>query len=864
LASGDAPIVGETALGTLLRRLRRAASISQEELAERAGLSAKAVSALETGSRRHPHPRTLRALMDALGASDGERLAMLVAASSPVVAEAGGAGGTRPAQLPPDIGDFTGRADEVAAIGAHLTPPAAGLAARICAIAGQAGSGKSTLAVHVAHLLKRDFPDIQLYADLRGQDAVSRDPGAVMVGFLRALGVPNEGLPQQVDEQAALYRSLLDGRRALLLLDNAPDARAVRTLLPGCPTCAVLVTSRQRLATLEGAALVDLADMVTADAVALLGAIAGRDRVARDPAAAEGIVGFCGQLPLAVRIAGAVLRERPHWPPSKLASRLADERRRLDELSAGDLDVRASFELSYHRLAGGDARVFRLLAVLPGATFSRDVAASMVDADPDDVEDVLNHLCHAQLLQVAGPARYRLHDLIRLFARECLERSESPAEAAAAQERALDRHLVTSATAAALIGRPGSQGIPSSHLLDASPTGAVQAALTYFEAEWPNLVAGAARAAEARRWDLALGLAESLQPFFDLQSHWSEEERVQGIGLRAARELADRRALGRLLGWMGNTFGDQARWPEAISHLEESRDVCRLAGDRLGEAAALNRLGGMYRTLGELDLARRCQEQSIAIANKIGDLGAEGRALNSLGIVLSNAGRLADAIVCCERALPLLRESGDRHAEGNVLVNLGDDFCASERWEEAAMCYERQVGISRSLHDTDCVSIGLAGLARVSRHRGRLDEAMRLAEQAMSAVGASQDAWYRRWALEAMAATHRALGQWEEAVARYEECLAIHRSRGALQTQCWMLNHIGEVRRDQGRLEDSAAAFEQSLAIAVELRAPHEEYEVLRRLEDVYHVLGRTAEEAACTERREAIALTHGDLIART
>ena len=859
---GDATIVGETAFGTLLRRLRRAASISQEELAERAGLSAKAVGALEQGRRRHPHPRTLRALMDALGASDGERVALLVAASSPVVAEAGRAVDTRPAQLPADIGDFTGRAGEVAAIGAHLGP-AAGLAARICAIAGQAGSGKSTLAVHVAHLLKRDLPDIQLYADLRGQDAESRGPGAVMVGFLRALGVPNEGLPQQPDEQAALYRTLLEGRRALVLLDNAPDERAVRALLPGSPTCAVLVTSRQRLAALEGAALVDLADMATADAVALLGAIAGRDRVVRDPAAAEGIVGFCGQLPLAVRIAGAVLRQHPHWPPSKLASRLADERRRLDELRAGDLDVRASFELSYHRLAGGDARIFRLLAVLPGATFSTEVVAAMVAADPAGVEDVLDRLCHAQLLQVAGPARYRLHDLIRLFARECLERSESPAAAAAALERALDRHLMASATAAALIARPGSQGIPSSHLLDASPMGAVQAALTYFEAEWPNLVEGAARACEARRWDLALGLAESLQPFFVLQSHWSEEERVQGIGLRAARELADRRAQGRLLGWTGSTCADQARWPEAIAHLEESRAMCRLAGERPGEAAALNRLGGVHRTLGNLDAARRCQERSIAIASEIGDPGAEGRALNGLGIVLSNAGSLADAIACWERALPLQREVGDRHAEGDVLANLGEALCALERWDEAAACYERQVGISRALHDANCVSVGLAGLSRVSRNRGRLDEAMRLAEQSMSAVGASQDAWYRRWALEAMAATHRALGRWDEAVARYEECLATYRARRALQLQCWTLNNIGDVRRDQGRWEDAAAAFEQSLPVTVELRAPHEEYEVLRRLEDVYRRLGRATEEAVCAQRREAIAQTRGDLIAR-
>ena len=860
---GELPIVGETALGTLLRRLRQAASISQEELAERAGISAKAVSALERGRRRHPHPGTLRALMDGLGASDDERTALLVAASAPV-AKADEAESRRPAQLPADIGDFTGRTGEVAAICACLRRAGERPAGPICAVAGPAGTGKSALAVHVAHLLKSDFPDVQLYADLRGQDAQPRGASAVLVGFLRALGVSNDRIPQHRDEQAGLYRSLLDTRRALVLLDNASDERTVRALLPGGPTCAVLVTSRQRLAALEGAELVDLPDMAIADAVALLCAIAGRERVLREPAAAEDIVRFCGQLPLAVRIAGAVLRQRPYWPPSRLACRLADERRRLDELRAGDLDVRASFELSYRRLAGGDGRVFRLLAVLPGPTFSRDVAAAMVDCDTDDVEDVLDRLCHAQLLHRVGAERYGLHDLIRLFARECLERSEPPAEAGAALQRALDQHLTVARSAAALISPPGGQGSSSSHLFGVEASGAVHAALTYFEAEWPGLVEAADRAIEARRWDLALGLAESLQPFFALQSHWAEEERVQRLALRAARELAVRRAQGRLLGWMGNTHGDQARWPEAISHLEASRAMCHQSGDRHGEAAALNLLGGMHRARGELDAARLCQERSIAIAQELGDPGATGRALNSLGIVLSNLGRVADAIACCERALPLLREAGDRHAEGNVLVNLGDDLCFCDRWDEAAVCYEQQIAISRALHDTDCLSIGLAGLSRVSRLRGRLDEAMRFAEQAMGATSASQDPWYRRWAVEALAATHRALGQWDQAVARYEECLAIYRQRRAPQKQCWMLNSIGEVRRDQERWEDATAAFEQSLAIAAALPASHEEYEILGRLEDVYRRQGRAAEEAACAERREAIARTRDDVIARS
>lgn len=398
--------MADTVLGRRLRQLRKEAGLSQAELAERAGISVQAIGALERGDRRQPYPRTLRALMDALHVSKAERMSLLAAAAMPVPDIRAGeresfVAPPRAAQLPPDTADFTGRSDELARIAEVLEriDQPGGVAPPICAISGKAGAGKSALALHAAHLGKHRFPDIQLYAALRGQDAEPRPPGSVLGAFLRALGVSGESVPQHVDDQSTLYRSLLDGRTALVVLDNALDERQVQPLLPGSPTCAVLVTSRQPLTALPGVELLELRDMVPDDAVSLLGRIAGAARVHGQSGQAEEIVRLCGQLPLAVRIAGALLTGRPYWPLARLVERLADERMRLDELRAGDLDLRASFSLSYRSLPGEQARVFRLLALVPGSTFSLDLVAAMARMDRDATEDALDRLCHAQLVR---------------------------------------------------------------------------------------------------------------------------------------------------------------------------------------------------------------------------------------------------------------------------------------------------------------------------------------------------------------------------------------------------------------------------------------------------------------------------------
>jgi NB-ARC domain len=301
----------------------------------------------------------------------------------------------------------------------------------VSAVAGQAGIGKSALAIHVAHQLRDRFPDGQLYVNLRGAQQRPLPATLVLGRFLRALGVDGAAIPWDGEEREALYRAWLADRRVLVVQDNAAGEAQVRPLLPGTPGCGVLVTSRARLAGLEGARLIDLDVLEELQALELLGRIVGVERVAAEPAAAAQIVGFCGRLPLAIRVAGARLAARPGWPLAQLAELLADARRRLDYLAAGDLEVRASLALSYQALTGEQQRALRLLGLLDTGDFSAWLAGPLLGVGYDQAEELVEGLADAQLLDLAavdptGASRYRFHDLVRLYARERAVAEDGP------------------------------------------------------------------------------------------------------------------------------------------------------------------------------------------------------------------------------------------------------------------------------------------------------------------------------------------------------------------------------------------------------------------------------------------------------
>lgn len=364
-----------------------------------------------------------------------------------------------PSLLPPDISDFVGRQDALRQIRGLIEggQDRSGTAVTISSIAGKAGVGKTALAVRVAHQLMPHFPDGQLYVNLRGAEARPVPPDTVLERFLRVLGVDRSAIPEDLEQRVMLYRARLAGKRVLVLLDNAASAAQVRPLLPGAASCAVLVTSRIRLPELEGAHPVLLDVLDQPQAVELLGNIAGPARVLAETGPADEIVTLCGRLPLAVRIAGARLALKAHWRLSRLADRLRDERQRLNELRTGDLEVRASFALSYDGQPAPERRAFRLLGVLDLPEFAAWVAAALLDRPVEQAADLLERLVDAQLLEPAGEdpsgeIRYRFHDLLRVFARERLRDEEPPESRQAALNRALRAYLVLTERAGMMLG----------------------------------------------------------------------------------------------------------------------------------------------------------------------------------------------------------------------------------------------------------------------------------------------------------------------------------------------------------------------------------------------------------------------------
>ena len=670
----------------------------------------------------------------------------------------------RPAQLPATVPDFTGRSAFVKELGEVLST-AEGRVMAVSAVAGIGGVGKTTLAVHVAHQARAAFPDGQLYVDLQGAGARSAEPETVLGSFLRALGTADSAIPDSLEERAALYRSVLDGRRVLVLLDNARDAAQVRPLLPGTEGCAALVTSRVRMVDLAGAHLVDLDVMSPDEALSLFTKIVGEERVASEREAALDVVAACGFLPLAIRIAASRLAARRTWTVSVLAAKLADERRRLDELQAGDLAVKATFELGYGALEPAQARAFRLLGLADGPDMSLAAAAAVLDLPLEETEDLLESLVDTSLLESAAPGRYRYHDLVRLYARACAERDEwPPSERDAAMSRLLDFYLAT-ASEVYLIERPGDRLVD--HLEHAAHPGLSfsdrHAAQDWLYSEAVSLLAcvrQSARPETIRRavdvlW-AAVDLAESGANSREYEAvaarllevaQDAREPRAQAralITLAYAHSLTGRfdsadegaaqaheLALGsrdRLAGcWSSNILGViamyQSRYEDSEQHFTRAVENFRAVGDRSGEASALCNLSRTHLATGRTDSAVALAEQGTAMYDGMGhDLkGANGR--YALGLALISSERLGEATECLQQALRVFRESRQRLWEGMTLFRLAELGLAAGRPAQAAADAETALTLLRDIGGEWRRGNVLTVLGRALNGIGHLDRA---------------------------------------------------------------------------------------------------------------------------------------------
>ena len=720
----------------LLRRHRMAAGLTQEELAERSGLSVRAISNIERGRTAGPYSRSVRMLADALSLPDHAREQLLQAAritqadqpegpsrSGPTLQPDAVPGWPVPRQLPPAIGSFVGRTDEMTALSAlvGLADKGSSGAVVAAAIVGTAGVGKTALAVHWAHQVSGSFPDGQLHVNLRGFDPCGSPvtPARAIRSFLDALAVAPEHVPADPDAQASLYRSLLADKRMLIILDNALNEQQVRPLLPAGPGNLVIVTSRSQLpglAAVDGAQLFALDVLMPAEAAQLLTARLGCGRGAAEPAVVGEIAILCARLPLALAITAARAATRPGFPLGTLLAELRDSVGRLDAFEDRDpaTSIRAVFSWSYQQLSARTARLFRLLGLHPGPDITVSAAASLAGTDRSQARHMLDELARDCLITEHIPGRYAFHDLLRAYAADQTRTHDSKDEREAAAGRALDHYLHTACHAAMLLNpalepiamTPRRAGVATEHLAD------YQQALAWFEAEHHVLVAAVTFAARSG-WDAhAWQIPWTMTAFLAIRGHYLEAVATQRTALAAAARLDDiagQAVSSRLLAdscsalgdydqvavhyansltlyrQLGNRLGEakvrrglsllgyrQGQYADALSHAEQAMCLYQAVGLKAGEAETLNDVGYYYGLLGDFQKARTFCQRSLTLSAEVGDRILEGYTWDSLGVAEHQLGNYAEAAACYQRALSIACELGDRPAEAVTLTHLGD------------------------------------------------------------------------------------------------------------------------------------------------------------------------------------------------
>ncbi|BCL17510.1 AfsR/SARP family transcriptional regulator [Micromonospora sagamiensis] len=741
------------------------------------------------------------------------------------------------AQLPMDVADFVGRDDLAAALARRLattgTPPSdpdarvarPPAAPPIVVVSGVAGSGKTTLAVRVGHLARTHFPDGQLFLDLRGGGGEPLDPAAALGRVLASLGEEPRAVPVGLDDRAALFRARTAGRRLLIVLDNAAGETQLRPLLPAEPGCAVLVTARRRLTALPGAYHVDVGVFSGEQALDLLRHAIGDQRVAAEHVDCVRVAERCGHLPLAIRIAGARLAARPHWPAGRLADQLADERARLDVLRTGDLAVRSSLALSHQELDPVERRLLRLLGALDLPRVPEWTAAALLDLPLPQAQELMERLAEARLVD-AEPNAYRLHDLIRAYARE-LSAGDPADEVDAALGRFVGGWLTLADEAYRRTGGGFRRGTPGtgprwSRWTTAGRDALLADPVAWFESCRGMLAGTVRRAAAAGLHEPAWNLANTLGRLFELREHLDDWRGTTDAALAACvaagndtglawlrrslgelhlnldrlddalacfdaalagfDRLGERRGQALVLRAAGTAHRLGHRDAEAMTALGRAEAITIELGDRRGRAQVLFGLGAAHRTAGRPGPAEAAFRQALGIFRQLDDRFGEAYASTSLALVLAGHGADADALRLLRRALALCRELGYRRGAAICRGHLGDLYLRRGEYERAVVELTRAVDGSR----------------RVGDRIGELIALRRLGE------------------------AYLALGRWEAARSALVSCLALGSEHGDGREWKRALSLLGEARAGSAAGRSGPAGADDAVAAAVtvsEMRA---------------------------------------------
>jgi tetratricopeptide (TPR) repeat protein len=711
----------------------------------------------------------------------GRDQAVIIARGHAVVsvASAGEAGLPVPGLLPRDVGGFTGREDELARLGGL-----AGGRVVVSAIGGTAGVGKTALAIHVAHQLLPRFPDGHLYADLRGysQDQEPAEPGEVLQVFLRLLGVPAEEVPATVEERAGQLRQILAERRVLMVLDNARTEAQVRPLLPGAGGSLVLVTSRSVLAGLEVDERISLDILPEGEAATMLAQLVGEARAEAEQQAVTEVARLCGRLPLALRIAGQLLVVHPHWSVERLAQMLADELDRLARLGAGDLTVRAAFEVSYAQLAEEDARLFRLLGLHPGSDLTVAAAAALAGTPAEVTGALLTRLAEVNLVTEGPSERSGMHDLLRLFARSTCREVDRRADCDAAEAR-LVRHYVEVAEYLDCCVFPATPTAKQAGKLLFTP----RQALVMFEAERLNFMA-ALGLAERRSWNEQVSrFGKSVSGVLVFLGYLDDMLTAEEAALAAARRVGDAPAEGQALNDLGAAYELLERPEVAITCYLESLAIRKILGDRRGEGQGLINLGSLQRIQENFDEATASIQSALEIFQEVGHKDGVAVALKELGDIYRGLRQFEEATDCYRQSVAICREIGDPHGESEALNNLGCAYRELQRFEEAIDCYRRDIAICQEIGHRRGEGAPQYNLGGVYQHLQRFEEAIGCYRQAIEICREIGDRYHEGQALAKLGNAYRDMRQrdraatcWREAAAAMRD-VADHEEAGRLE-----------------------------------------------------------------------------------
>jgi tetratricopeptide (TPR) repeat protein/DNA-binding XRE family transcriptional regulator len=814
--------------GELLRELRTAAQLTQEELAAAARVAPRTVSDLERGESKTARRVTASRLAAALEL-EGPARARFIAialgrdpADEPVAADQAAATRT----LPRDIASFTGRQPQLRRlVAASQTAAQPGGVVGICVITGMAGVGKTSLALRAAHQVTSQFPDGQIFLDLQGYTE-GLDPLSTAEALdllMQSLGIPLQRDAEKLEARAARYRHRLAGSRTLIILDNASSTAQLTPLLPGTAGCMVIVTSRRLLPGLDDAQAIAVDVLPEPDAIALFRAIAGSGRIPANDAALTELVGLCGRLPLAVRMIAARLAYRDALRIEDLVEQLRHERGRLANLQDDHRSLTAVLAVSYDHLGDAEQRMFRLLGLIPGPDFDACAAANLAETDLGEATMLLDSLLDQNLLIQRTARRYRFHDLVRAYARTLTEPG-------AALDRLLDYYLHTAQRA----DRHFERRMPR---ID-EPAGAPEPrtgpdldtpeqAKEWIAAELANLDAATHYAADHDRPAQAIGLPAALAQYLRAYGSWAQALTLYQRALDAARAIADRSAQAGALTHLGSVQWSTGAFGQSEESLAGAQKLYRELGNRRGQASVLAELGVVQRLTAEYPQAKDTLAKALQLYRELADRHGQAFVLAELGVTQRQTGTFGLAEDMLTEALALYRGLGNRHGEANTLAYLASVQWSVSAFQRVGETLDQALVLYRQLGDRHGQANTLIYLGCLQGEAGSNTEAQETLSQAVRLFTEFGEHHGRAAALAYLGLVQLQAGRYPQAQESLTQALQLFRELRDAGGQAEVLNHYAALIAETGTPEQARSHYEEALQLARTIKSAKDEADAL-------------------------------------